>query len=142
MTTGISTSRTKVWAHEGLDEACNMTDNDHRQIERDSLFVMADLRVEGMGEERRVKVRNLSAGGLMAEADVKVQAGVGVEVNIRNIGWIEGSVAWVQDNRFGIAFRDEIDPKVARAPLTTTGDPPGFMRPPTAPATRPSLRKL
>ncbi len=97
-----------------------MTDNDHRQIERDSLFVMADLRVEGVGEEQRVKVRNLSAGGMMAEGDVRVQPGAAIEVNIRNIGWIDGSVAWVQDNRFGIAFRDEIDPKVARAPLTSS----------------------
>lgn len=100
-----------------------MTDNDPRQIDRDSLFVMADLRVDGAEDEHRVKMRNLSAGGMMAEGEVKVQPGTGVNVNIRNIGWVGGSVAWVQDNRFGIAFHDEIDPKVARAPLargTTT----------------------
>jgi len=39
---------------------------------------------------------------------------------LRNIGWIEGSVAWKQDNRFGIAFADEIDPKKAREPVTGT----------------------
>lgn len=107
-----------------------MSDNDHRQIERDSLFVMADLRVAGAGEEQRVKVRNLSAGGMMAEGEVKVQPGLGVEVNIRNIGWVEGTVAWVQDNRFGIAFRDEIDPKVARAPLPVAEPAPRFLRTP------------
>lgn len=120
-----------------------MTDNDHRQIERDSLFVMADLRVEGAGEEARVKVRNLSAGGMMAEGDVKVLPGAGIEVNIRNIGWVEGSVAWVQDNRFGIAFRDEIDPKVARAPLVTVDPAPHFLRSPALKGQgRVSLRKL
>jgi hypothetical protein len=120
-----------------------MTDNDHRQIERDSLFVMADLRVEGVAEETRVKVRNLSAGGMMAEGNVRVQAGAAVEINIRNIGWIDGSVAWVQDNRFGIAFREEIDPKVARAPLTNDSAPPRFVRTPVS-ATRSgsTLRKL
>lgn len=126
-----------------LDETRKMTDNDNRQIERDSLFVMADLRVEGAGEEWRVKVRNLSAGGMMAEGDVKVQPGAGVEVNIRNIGWIDGSVAWVQDNRFGIAFRDEIDPKVARAPLTGDPSPPRYVRTPVPGSRSPStMRKL
>lgn len=107
-----------------------MTDNDHRQIERDSLFVMADLRVEGAEREHRVKVRNLSAGGMMVEGDAKVHPGAGIEVNIRNIGWVEGSVAWVQDNRFGVAFHSEIDPKVARAPLTTGPSAPHFLRSP------------
>jgi hypothetical protein len=125
-----------------------MTDNDPRQIERDSLFVMADLRVEGVGEEQRVKVRNLSAGGMMAEGDVKVQPGASIEVNIRNIGWIDGSVAWVQDNRFGIAFREEIDPKVARAPMSSgttsgSGAAPRFVRTPVpAPRGGSALRKL
>ena len=119
-----------------------MTDNDHRQIERDSLFVMADLRVGGVDSDQRVKVRNLSAGGMMAEGEVKVQTGAAVEVNIRNIGWVEGSVAWVQDNRFGIAFHDEIDPKVARAPLATPSSAPSLLRLATDQQARASLRKL
>lgn len=128
--------------HEGWDEARKMTDNDHRQIERDSLFVMADLRVDGMASDQRVKVRNLSAGGMMAEGEVKVQTGDAVEVNIRNIGWVEGSVAWVQENRFGIAFRDEIDPKVARAPLSASGSSSGLLRLPSDRPVTASLRKV
>jgi len=93
-----------------------MGDNDHRQIARDSLFVMAELRVDGMAGEDRVRVRNLSAGGLMAECALPVQRGQVVWVKLRNLGWVEGAVAWVQDNRFGIAFREEIDPRIARAP--------------------------
>lgn len=120
-----------------------MSDNDHRQIERDSLFVMADLRVDGVDVDTRVKVRNLSAGGMMAEGDVAVQPGTGVEVQIRNIGWVEGSVAWVQDNRFGIAFREEIDPKVARAPVAVADPAPAFLRTPLLKGQgRASLRKL
>lgn len=132
----------EVAAPRRLDEARKMTDNDHRQIERDSLFVMADLRVEGAGETLRVKVRNLSAGGMMAEGDANVRPGTGVEVNIRNIGWIEGSVAWVQDNRFGIAFREEIDPKVARAPLPRSVPPRIVTDPAHNPRRGVSLRKL
>ncbi len=93
-----------------------MGDNEHRQIARDSLFVLAELRADGLEGEHRIRVRNLSSGGLMAEGPIKVQRGQLVWTNVRNIGWIEGSVAWVQDSRFGIAFRDEIDPRVVRAP--------------------------
>lgn len=92
-----------------------MSDSDNRHITRDSLFIMAELRLDGQQTEHRVKVRNLSSGGLMAEADVKVSRGTVVWVNLRNVGWIEGAVAWVQDNRFGVAFREEIDPKIVRA---------------------------
>jgi hypothetical protein len=119
-----------------------MTDKDNRQIERDSLFVMADLRIEGASEEQRVKVRNLSAGGMMAEGEIKVQPGLVVEVNIRNIGWIVGSVAWVQDDRFGIAFHDEIDPKVARATFSSAANNRDVVLPPTRSSySRPGLRK-
>ena len=94
-----------------------MDANDNRQIARDSLFVMADMRLDGVDGDVRIKVRNLSAGGLMGEGTVRVQRGALVWVNVRNIGWTEGTIAWVQDSRFGVAFREEIDPKVARAPV-------------------------
>lgn len=107
-----------------------MDDTDNRQIARDSLFVMAGLRLAGQQAEQRVKVRNLSSGGMMAEADMHVMRGTAIWVDIRNIGWVEGTVAWVQDNRFGVAFRDEIDPKVARAPLLQGDTTPRFVKPP------------
>ena len=101
-----------------------MDGSENRQIARDSLFVMADLRLPGSQEEHRIKVRNLSAGGMMGEGSLRVVRGDDIEVNIRNIGWVAGSVAWVQDDRFGVAFREEIDPKVARAPVGAGGSAP------------------
>ena len=50
----------------------------------------------------------------MGEGPVQVQRGALLWVEIRNVGWVEGSIAWVQGDRFGIAFREEIDPKIAR----------------------------
>lgn len=97
-----------------------MGDFDNRQITRDSLFILAELRLDGQDAEHRVKVRNLSAGGMMGEGRLKVVRGSVVWINLRNVGWVEGSVAWIQDNRFGVAFRDEIDPLTVRAP---TGQP-------------------
>jgi len=106
-----------------------MDASDNRHIARDSLFLLADLRIDGQSGESRIKVRNLSAGGMMGEGPVRVARGAVVDVNIRNVGWVEGFVAWVQDNRFGIAFREDIDPKVARAPVGTSEDPaPRFVR--------------
>ena len=94
----------------------SMSNVDTRQVNRDSLFLLAQVRVDGQDAVHRVKVRNLSAGGMMAEGEAKVMRGALVMVELRNIGWVEGSVAWKQDNRFGIAFVDEIDPTVVRGP--------------------------
>ncbi|WP_435418927.1 PilZ domain-containing protein [Parerythrobacter aurantius] len=123
---------------------------DTRHISRDSLFLMAELRLEGATAVERVKVRNLSAGGMMAEGPMRVLRGSRLAIKLRNIDWVEGSVAWVQDNRFGIAFDHEIDPAQARAPVGSSGDDfsaPRYTRPSTiAPgsgnATGSPLRKI
>ncbi len=118
-------------------------EDEHRQIARDSLFVLAEVRLDGLEGEHKVRVRNLSAGGMMAEASLTAQRGQLVWVNVRNIGWVEGSVAWVHEDRFGIAFREEIDPKVARAPVTIEDGTPRFVRPPMASAAQSGhLRKI
>lgn len=126
-----------------------MGENEHRHIARDSLFVMADLRVDGIEGEHRIRVRNLSAGGLMAESALKVQRGQLVWTSLRNIGWVEGSVAWVQDNRFGIAFREDIDPRIARAPSAAGEEPdqftvrrPHYSGAPDASSAKSHLRKI
>ena len=85
-----------------------MDAGDNRQIGRDSLFLMADMRLEGADGEHRIKVRNLSPGGMMGEGPVRVLRGAMVAVNIRNIGWVEGSIAWVQDNRFRSPARSPV----------------------------------
>ena len=97
-----------------------MSNVDTRQVGRDSLFLLAQVRVDGKADKGRVKVRNLSAGGMMAEGEVEVMRGARVEVELRNLGWVQGTVAWIQGDRFGIAFLDEIDPKLARAPVVGT----------------------
>ena len=107
-----------------------MADDDHRHISRDSLFLMAELRVPGQDVPIRVKVRNLSAGGMMAEGTIGAARGTLVEVNIRNVGWVEGAVAWIQGDRCGIAFSEEIDPMIARAPVSVGDGTPRFVKPP------------
>ena len=111
-----------------------MSNVDTRQVGRDSLFLLAQVRVVGSEGDFRVKVRNLSAGGMMAEGEVPVNRGERVTIELRNIGPVEGTVAWRQGNRFGIAFIDEIDPNLARAPVEgSTINPDGI---------QPAFRKI
>ena len=119
-----------------------MGGNEHRQIVRDSLFLLAEMRVDGVSGDHKVRVRNVSAGGLMADGGPSVQRGELVWVQLRNIGWVEGTVAWVQDNRCGVAFRDEIDPKLARTPASQGEGVPRFVRPPLAAVDQSLLRKI
>ena len=102
-----------------------MSNVDTRQVGRDSLFLLAQVRIDGQDNPVRVKVRNLSAGGMMAEGNAHVVRGAHVGIELRNIGWISGSVAWTQGDRFGIAFAEEIDPKLARAPAGSGAKHPG-----------------
>ncbi len=92
-----------------------MTGLETRSVSRDSLFLLANIRVEQHGNQHRVRVRNLSDGGMMGEGAMPVARGNRVEVELRNIGVVMGSVAWVQDQRFGIAFDEEVDSQRARS---------------------------
>jgi len=94
-----------------------MTGLETRSVARDSLFLLAEIRIEQGTETHRVRVRNLSDGGMMGEGNLRVQRGHRLVIELRNIGAINGSVAWVQDDRFGVAFDDEIDSQKARGPL-------------------------
>ena len=96
----------------------NLSDDPSRQrsAARDSLLLSAQLRVEGEAEAT-VRVRNLSAGGLMAEYAQPVDVGTAVEVDVRGVGWVAGRIAWKAEGRVGIAFDREIDPMAARKPV-------------------------
>jgi len=119
-----------------------MDEADNRQIARDSLFVMADLRIDGVEGEFRIKVRNLSSRGMMGDGAVRVARGVVVWANLRHVGWVEGTVAWVQDGRFGVAFREEIDPKATRQSVGTPEQAARFARPPVTGLPTGVVRKI
>lgn len=85
--------------------------------ERDSLFLMANLRRIGEADSIAVRVRNLSPGGLMAELPTPLHQDTAVEVEVRGIGWIAGRIVWHTAGRAGIAFDRPIDPQLARKPV-------------------------
>lgn len=107
-----------------------MTGVETRKVARDSLFLLAEIRVEQQSETHRVRVRNLSDGGMMGEGNLRVQRGHRLTIQLRHIGAVGGTIAWVQDNRFGISFDEEIDSQKARRPLAGNEEAaPGVVTP-------------
>ena len=96
---------------------------------RDSLFLMATVRLPGDKEARSVRVRNLSEGGLMIESDRIVPVGAVLTLTLRGIGDITGRVAWCAERRIGIALDQPIDPRRARKPVGTGPGTPAYSKP-------------
>ncbi|WP_144095774.1 PilZ domain-containing protein [Croceicoccus sediminis] len=95
-----------------------MRDQDNRKHERDSLFLMAELRLERDGAPYAVKLRNISDSGLMAEGSMRVIRGSEVWVDLCNIGLVAGKVAWAAGDRCGIAFNQAVESAKVRFPVT------------------------
>ena len=86
-----------------------------RRDQRDSLLVLARIKVEGdAGEGIAVRVRNVSSGGLMADVADGYRPGMRVEVALEGIGEMTGSVAWAEAGRIGVAFDHPVDKTRAR----------------------------
>lgn len=110
--------------------AADSDDAAHNRNEmRDSLFLMADFRVTGSSQVTPVRVRNLSAGGLMAEYSAGLEEGAAVEFDVRGIGWVPGKIAWSAAGRIGVAFDRVIDPMLARKPVGMGSKTPVFVKP-------------
>ncbi|HWI87000.1 MAG TPA: PilZ domain-containing protein [Sphingomonas sp.] len=108
-----------------------------RSEPRDSMFLMAVVRRQG-GPDVTVKVRNLSAGGMMAESPVSFSRGDLVEIDLRGIGVISGRIAWTTAGRIGTQFDSPIDPRLARKPVGSSPQPQ--LVKPSRSMWRPSLR--
>ncbi len=116
------------------------TGESQRRDQRDSLFVLAKLRPEGEpGEGETVRVRNVSSGGLMADASDLYRPGMRVELELEGIGAMNGAVAWSEAGRIGIAFDHPIDKSRARKVKPKTENPDLF-RPLIVKDRRPGLK--
>ncbi len=91
-----------------------------RGMARESIFLSANLKFEGVPTETAARVRNISAGGMMVDCSVAFAIGHQVVATIKNIGKVEGHVAWSVAPRMGIAFEKEIDPKKVRVQVGGT----------------------
>jgi hypothetical protein len=95
------------------------TASTRRSSKRDSLFLSATLRrVQDKATEAvPMRVRNLSAIGIMADYTDVALPGDAVIVTVRGIGSVSGKVAWVKKGRIGVNFDVEVDPMMARKPV-------------------------
>ncbi|WP_156679821.1 PilZ domain-containing protein [Sphingomonas profundi] len=120
--------------HRPLGEAG--TPPETRTGARDSLFLQAILSRHGDEAAHVTRVRNLSAGGMMAEVGEPFAVGDRVQIELRGIGAVAGQVAWRMEDRTGIAFDRAIDPRQARKtvaqrtkPVAAPPPPPRTARP-------------
>lgn len=102
-----------------------MREQDHRKHDRDSLFLVAELRLEQDGAPYGVKLRNISDAGVMAEGSMRVVRGQPVWVELYNIGIVQGTIAWAAGNRCGIAFDQTIKAADVRYPVEDVDLPEG-----------------
>jgi len=87
-----------------------MLANTIRSIDSSNPTPLAAL-CQPLGAHRAIRLRKLSATGMMAEAEAVPQLWTPLQVSLRHIGKVPGFVAWVEGNRFGICFDENIDPE-------------------------------
>ena len=107
-----------------------------RQEKRDSLFLSATVTIEG-SKPFTTRVRNLSAGGMMIDVANDPVTGTPLIAEVRGIGEIAGRIAWSSPGRAGVAFTNEIDPRLARAGLAPKVGLPEYLK--SVPGRRPGL---
>jgi hypothetical protein len=116
------------------------TSRHQRGDSRDSMFLQAMMQVAGENHSIQVRIRNLSAGGLMGDCSLPLPQGQEVSFEIRNIGTVPGRIAWADGQRIGVAFDMAIDPQLARKPVGTKASDSRLVPPPSNRARRPGLR--
>ncbi len=107
---------------------------------RDSMLLHARMRTDPDADPVPLRIRNLSAGGLMADCSALVEQGQPVEIELRNIGVIGGEIAWCRRGQVGISFFHRIDPRLTRKPVGTHATETMLVKRPGRPLRRPGLR--
>jgi len=99
-----------------------------RGADRDSLFMQASLTIPGHADPVVVRVRNLSAGGMLAESTARVTQGQAIEIELRNVGVVPGRIVWVGEGKFGVAFDRQVNPQAVRRQVVQKSDLPLHLR--------------
>lgn len=97
--------------------------------ERQNVMLMASLRAGVF--ETRVRVADISKGGVKLRSAACVPPGAEVQIELPGLGWVAAIVAWTRADTFGLRFHTEIDPGAARQAVTgayITPPPPAQLR--------------
>ena len=96
----------------------NDADAQARAGARDSLLLLTTIYSLDDRELGQGRIRNLSATGMMVDCDKLLNHGTKLKATIRGIGDVFGQIVRVEQGRFGVRFDQEIDPALARKPVT------------------------
>lgn len=103
-------------------------DEQKRGAKRDSLFMRGELaRIDGR-QIGSIRIRNLSATGLMADCDATLQTSNQVAVTLPSTQTVSATVTWVGKGKIGLHFDEAIDPQAVRRPVVSrhqSGDSTG-----------------
>lgn len=77
-----------------------------------------------------VRIRNISAEGVMLECEREIEPGAQVRLNIADAGTMAGEVRWSRGGQLGIKFEQRFDLKLlAQTRPSASPDRPGVMKP-------------
>jgi hypothetical protein len=79
-----------------------------RRVDERIIPMLRVAKLTGASGEQLIRVRNVSAGGLMAEAAQPAAVGESVEVELSSQK-IPGSVVWVREGTVGVKFDQTVD---------------------------------
>jgi len=81
---------------------------ERRSDERVSAMLRSGKLIDARGEQQLAKIKNLSAGGLMAIVARPPAVGDNVEIEV-SAQKIPGSVVWIRDDHVGFKFNQDVD---------------------------------
>lgn len=81
-----------------------------RQDRRDSLMLMSEIHSTGGYRVGTVRIRNISSTGIMADRCPHLDVGAQMEIDLRNVGRVAGTIVWTDGDRMGMTFLSSIDP--------------------------------
>ena len=87
----------------------SISDDLERVPARQSLEAKALVWFSNSKDPYSITVRNISAGGMMAECDVPVVIGDIIIARIETFGEVTGRVVWAVSPRIGISFDSLLD---------------------------------
>ena len=81
---------------------------------------MVAVRFAGDPQARRLRVRDIAAGGVRLSFRGEATEGESVTIGFPALGDVAGRVVWAGGGELGVRFLHAIDPEAAR--ITVTGD--------------------
>lgn len=88
-----------------------------RGAARHSFFLLSNVIGDDGSVIGRLRVRNLSASGLMGDTELELEPQTRLMVDLRGIGSVSGTIAWAREGKIGMAFDVPINPQHALKPV-------------------------